>query len=108
MDRPVSQPDLSIAPDAVRLTARRIDDVSRQSEALVANTELFTTDQVSHPALADALKGFVGEWNQQVRGSSGHFADLASRLAETAQSYQDVDDEIAAALTPSSRPDGPS
>lgn len=108
MDRPVSRPDLSIAPDAVRLIARRMNDLSHESEALVAATELFTTDQVSHPDLADALRGFVGEWNQQVRHSSGHFADVALRLDETVQSYQDLDDEIADALTPSSRRDGTS
>jgi uncharacterized protein YukE len=108
MNHHMPQTDLSIVPDAVRLTARRIDGLSHESKALVASNELFTTDQVGHPELADALQGFASEWNQQVRSSSEHFADIASRLAETTESYQRADGEIAAALAPSSQPDGPS
>jgi uncharacterized protein YukE len=105
MVRTISHSDLSIVPDIVRSTARRIDALSSKSEALVANTDRFTANQVSHAGLADALHGFVGEWNRQVRSSSGHFTELASRLAETAQSYQDADNKVADQLTSSSRLD---
>jgi hypothetical protein len=91
-----SRADLSIVPDVVALTARRIEDLSRKADALVATTELLTGDQVSHGDLAEALRGYTGEWNQQMRGA---------RLAETATSYHRADGEITDELTSSALPD---
>jgi uncharacterized membrane-anchored protein YhcB (DUF1043 family) len=64
---------------------------------------MFAADQVDHADLADALRRFASEWNRQVRRSSDHFAELASRLTQTAQSYQDTDSEMADELTSSER-----
>jgi hypothetical protein len=87
--------DLAYSLDLLRNLGRELTGLADAMDGTAARTS-WDRDEVGHRRVADALEGFADSWDDKRERLTASLRDVGTMATESAQTFQDVDDQLAA------------